>query len=210
MTQPSARVIPANLFISTSIIKITTSNLNGLPANGHRIAKQLVNPVQCLFMQELKFNNSKQLDAFHVHLNNEVGVNSYKLFINDRRTLSTANHAHRANGVATYFHSSMPGFNSLTHMSNLDVADRYMVVKCMWQDHVVYFHNVYAPVVPSDRPDFFSRLPRIFPVNSLHIFGGDFNFPFDETLDSTNHHPDHNAGKAECFEWFSSLRVLEP
>ena len=73
----------------------------------------------------------------------------------------------------------------------------------------MYFHNVYAPVEDNLRADFFSSLPRDFGDDSIHIIGGDFNFPMDTSLDATTLHNGHNAGKAECCAWLGALRVVD-
>ena len=209
-TNSIAKVIPRDLLHSSPNTTITTCNLNGLKLNGHQVAKRLATPTQCLLFQETKFQNARHLETFEMHLNNEVGLNNYVFFTNDHRTLLNQINPRRSSGVAMYFHKSMPGFSHLHHLQELDVPDRYMVVKTQWQQTTVYIHNVYAPVIPRDRADFFASLPRQFDERSLHIVGGDFNIPFDETLDTTHHRLDHNQGKQECFEWLSCLHVLDP
>ncbi|ETV75049.1 hypothetical protein H257_10648 [Aphanomyces astaci] len=118
-------------------------------------------------------------------------------------------HPHRSKGVATFFHSSMPGFASLKALWSLRVPDRYLVVRTEWDSTPVYFHNVYAPVESADRAGFFASLPRDFEPTSRHFVGGDFNLPMDAALDTTAFHPNHHVGKDECCEWLSALRVVD-
>ncbi|RLO09757.1 hypothetical protein DYB28_015819, partial [Aphanomyces astaci] len=167
-------------------------------------------PTQCVLFQETKFNNNKHLDTFKFHLSNEVGADAYKLFTNDHRTLRSDTLNHRSCGVASYFHSSMPGFEDLQHIIQLDIPDRYLVVQTLWQGTPVYFHNVYAPVQPHLRQSFFEALPRDFEHDSVHLVGGDFNIPFEAALDASMPRVDGNTGKAECFEWLTALRVVDP
>ncbi|RHY37861.1 hypothetical protein DYB38_006892 [Aphanomyces astaci] len=104
----------------------------------------------------------------------------------------------------------MPGFEDLQHIIQLDIPDRYLVVRTLWQDTPVYFHNVYAPVQPHLRQSFFEALPRDFEHDSVHLVGGDFNIPFEAALDASIPRVDGNTGKAECFEWLTALRVVDP
>ncbi|ETW06270.1 hypothetical protein H310_02564 [Aphanomyces invadans] len=89
-------------------------------------------------------------------------------------------------GVATFFHSPMPGFTTLRPLWAHRVPDRYVVVRAEWDNAPIYFHNVYAPVEAELRAAFFATLPRDFESNSRHIVGGDLNFPMDATLDTTS------------------------
>jgi hypothetical protein len=153
-----------------------------------------------VLLQETKIRNSRHVDTFRVHLDNEVGCDNYQLFVNDHRQHLEASAARISGGVAIYFHSATPGFKGLHHLEALDVPDRYMVVKTKVGDVEFFFHNVYAPVVEQQRPAFFSALPRDFPAQAVHIVGGDFNFPFDVELDGSSRRSEHNVGKAECVE----------
>ncbi|ETV93870.1 hypothetical protein H310_12218 [Aphanomyces invadans] len=143
-----AEVIADGLFNTTPVLELTTCNLNGLNANGHLVAQRLNSPTQCVLFQEAKLNNSKHLDTFKFHLSNEVGADAYKLFTNDHRALRSDSLNHRSCGVASYFHSSMPGFDGLQHLIQLDLPDRYLVVRTYCHDKPVHFHNVHAPVLP--------------------------------------------------------------
>ncbi|RHZ17005.1 hypothetical protein DYB31_009054 [Aphanomyces astaci] len=84
-----------------------------------------------------------------------------------------------------------------------------MVVRTLWDDVPVYFHNVYAPVIAHSRASFFDDLPRDFEDGSIHFVGGDFNLPLDDHLDAARARPDHNAGKAECIAWLTALGVMD-
>ncbi len=203
-------MVAAGLFTTTPIIELTTCNLNGLNANGHLVAQRLKSPTQCVLFQETKINNTKHLDTFKFHLSNEVGAEAYKLFCNDHRALRSDTLNHRSCGVASYFHSSMPGFDDLQHLVHLDLPDRYLVVRTLWLGTPVYFHNVYAPVLPHHRRAFFEALPRDFEPDSVHLVGGDFNLPFEAALDASIPRVDGNTGKAECFAWLTALRLVDP
>ena len=204
-----AKVVAAGLFTKIPILELTTSNLNGLKDNGHLVARRLRTPTQVVLFQETKLNNATHLETFHYHLNNEVGVEKYKLFTNDLRATRTDSLNNRRCGVASYFHDSTPGFSNLHHLTRFDQPGRYMVVRTDWDDVPVYFHNVYAPVIAHSRHSFFDALPRDFEDNSIHFVGGDFNLPLDEQLDASRPRPDHNAGKAECIAWLSALGVVD-
>ncbi|KAH9180949.1 hypothetical protein AeNC1_017076 [Aphanomyces euteiches] len=103
----------------------------------------------------------------------------------------------------------MPGFSQLKTLHAHSVPDRYLVVSTQWSGSPVYFHNVYAPVEDTHRADFFANLPHQFEDNSIHIVGGDFNFPMDASLDASTSHNGNNAGKAECCAWLGALRVVD-
>lgn len=209
MLHSAAKVAATGLFTKIPIIELTTCNLNGLKDNGHLVARRLRTPTQCVLFQETKLNNSKHLDTFQCHLSNEVGAGKYKLFTNDLRALCTDSQNHRRCGVASYFHESLPGYVDLHHLHRLDRPGRYMVVRTQWDDTPVYFHNVYAPVVPNMRHTFFDALPRDFEDDSVHFVGGDFNLPLDEHLDASRPRPDHTAGKVECVAWLTALGVID-
>ncbi|OQR85421.1 hypothetical protein THRCLA_23029 [Thraustotheca clavata] len=83
-----------------------------------------------------------------------------------------------------------------------------MVVHTAWGGVPVYI-NVYCPVLPSLRRDFYAGLPSDFEPNSLHLVGGDFNLPLDDTLDTARGRGDHASGKAECIAWLTELRVAD-
>ncbi|RHY56740.1 hypothetical protein DYB34_005126 [Aphanomyces astaci] len=203
------QVIPGTLLDPVSTFTLTTCNLNGLQSNGHLVAKRLRSAPSCLFLQETKLNNAKQLATFHHHLDNEVGVDNYRLFVNDLRSSNADSIRHRQCGVASLFHSSMPGFATIQHLQHLDVPGRYLVTRSTWSGLPVYFHNMYAPVESHLRRDFFADLPRDFEPNSLHLVGGDFNLPIDSTLDTASPHPRHSSGKVECVEWLAAIRVID-
>ncbi|KAF0757245.1 hypothetical protein AaE_004329, partial [Aphanomyces astaci] len=184
---------------------MTTCNLNGLKINGHLVARRLKQPPTCVVFQETKMRDSNQLDTFHHHLNNEVGVGSYTLFTNDPRTTSVDPVHRRHCGVASFFHRSMPGYSSLVHLANHDVPGRYLVARTVWSGLPVYIHNIYAPVEPHLRGAFFALLPRDFEHDGLHLVGGDFNMPLYTSLDATTPHSSQASGKQDCVEWLTAL-----
>ena len=148
------------------------------------MARALASLRQCVLFQETKIHHARQMAGLHVHLHNEIGHNNYKILINDHRQDLDSSPGNRSNGVAVYFHASMPGFKELRHVHELDVPDRYIVVATTWEDVQVFFHNVYAPVLAPQRPAFFASLPRHFPTGAILIVGGDFNLPMVVNLDA--------------------------
>ena len=162
-----------------------------------------------MLFQETKLNNAMQLERFERHLTNEVGLDHYKLFVNDVRALRTDSIANRRLGVATYLHRSLPGFDQLDHLVQYDVAGRYLVVRTLWGGVPVYIHNVYAPVEAHLRSGFFDGLPRDFEPASLHLVGGDFNLPMDPDLDSGRDRALRVPGQHECVSWLTDLRVVD-
>ncbi|RHY25066.1 hypothetical protein DYB32_008536, partial [Aphanomyces invadans] len=141
---------------------MTTCNLNGLKINGHLVARSLKQPPTCVVFQETKMRDARQLDTFHHHLDNEVGVGNYTLYTNDPRATHAEPDHRRHCGVASFFHKSLPGYATLAHLAHLDVPGRYLVARTLWSDLPVYFHNVYAPVESHLRGAFFEQLPRDF------------------------------------------------
>ncbi|RHY88949.1 hypothetical protein DYB35_009494 [Aphanomyces astaci] len=76
--------------------------------------------------------NAKQLDTFHHHLDNEVGVGTYTLYTNDLRATTDAPDHRRHCGVASFFHKAMPGYGSLAHLAQYDVPGRYLLARTEW------------------------------------------------------------------------------
>jgi hypothetical protein len=164
----------------------------------------------CICFQETKLDGSNQLDTINFHISHRFGNNAYKLFVNDNQTQQLNGPPVRSGGVATYIHQDFPGFNTLEHLTNLDVPNRYQVIKTTWDNVPIYIHNVYAPAnPPTARPGFFNSLPTAFPPHALHIVHGDFNIPMDSILDSIQNYVDHNEGKAEMATWLGHLGVLD-
>jgi len=164
---------------------------------------------QCMFFQETKFNNQDHFRTTRRHFTNHVGYKQYQLFVSDKRTTLHSSRANRRKGVAIFFHASMPGFADLKVMWALRVVGRYLVVRTTWGTTPVYFHNVYAPVKDHKRAAFFAGLPREFEADSMHVIGGDFNFPMDASLDASTYLATNNLGKPECLEWLAALRVVD-
>ncbi|KAF0706853.1 hypothetical protein As57867_006669, partial [Aphanomyces stellatus] len=205
----SAKVVPANILDPLSSFSISTCNLNGLRRNGHLVARRLKSPPTCVLFQETKMRNRKQLETFHRHLDNEVRGGAYTLYTNDHRATQDEPAHRRHCGVASFFHRSMPGYTTLTHLSQYDVPGRYLVARALWGNLPVYIHNVYAPVESDLRGAFFELLPRDFEPESLHLVGGDFNIPLHSTLDTCSPHPRHGGGKQDCVEWLTALGVVD-
>ncbi|KAF0687710.1 hypothetical protein As57867_020504, partial [Aphanomyces stellatus] len=137
------------------------------------------------------------------------GGGAYTLYTNDRRATQDEPAHRRHCGVASFFHRSMPGYTTLTHLSQYDVPGRYLVARALWGNLSVYIHNVYAPVESDLRGAFFELLPRDFEPESLHLVGGDFNIPLHSTLDTCSPHPRHGGGKQDCVEWLTALGVVD-
>ncbi|RHZ12992.1 hypothetical protein DYB37_011542, partial [Aphanomyces astaci] len=188
---------------------MTTCNLNGLQINGHLVARSLKSPPACVVFQETKMRNAKQLDTFHHHLDNEVGVGTYTLYTNDLRATTDAPDHRRHCGVASFFHKAMPGYGSLAHLAQYDVPGRYLLARTEWSGLPVYIHNVYAPVEPHLRGEFFAHLPRVFEPDSLHLVGGDLNLPLHSSLDSCATRLRPGGGRRDCIEWLTSLGVVD-
>ncbi|CAI5717562.1 unnamed protein product [Peronospora effusa] len=74
----------------------------------------------------------------------------------------------------------------------------------------VYFHVVYGPVRPEDRPVFFSALPRHFDDSSVHIVLGDLNMTIDPAMNQATPSSNfHDSGRAEIFDWMISLGLID-
>jgi hypothetical protein len=191
-------------------ISLTTCNLNGFKDRDDAPAAALGRDLhQCVFLQETKLNNIDHLRTVRRHITNHVGHQQYRLFVSDERSAVHSSSARRRKGVATFFHISMPGFNSLKPVWHQRVEGRYLAVMTTWGATQVYFHNLYAPVEDALRADFFAALPRDFEPDSIHFVGGDLNLPLDVALDATTYVAGSNLGKAECQAWLAALGVLD-
>lgn len=143
------------------------------------------------------------------HLCNHVGAGKFKFYTNDSRTTALDTLHHCSKGVATYFHSTCPGYDSLTPLWTSRIPDRYLAVRTLVDGIPWYFHNVYAPVEDNQRSQFFASLPREFEQGSLHFVGGDFNLAIHPNLDSLNG-AQSTSGLQECVDWLCHLRVIDP
>lgn len=65
----------------------------------------------------------------------------------------------------------------ITHLTELSISSaligRYQLLQGQLNGRFIYIHNIYAPVIQSQQPAFYSSLPRI--SSPLQIAGGDFN-----------------------------------
>ncbi|ETV67698.1 hypothetical protein H257_16164 [Aphanomyces astaci] len=161
-------------------------------------------------LQETKLKDSHHLSTFTYHIQHALGHGKCFIAVNDPRAnpdyVPALNEdiAHRSGGVALVFDDTVP-----RHMTELDVAYKYMVVNTHWQETPVYFHCVYAPVQPTERVAFYDSLPRDFPEDSIHVVMGDLNLPFDLYLDADKPHHVHTVGRINCLEWLAALRVTD-
>lgn len=73
----------------------------------------------------------------------------------------------------------------------------------------MYYHCIYAPVVDSERGDFFASLPRDFPVDAYHVILGDFNVPLDRTKDCADRDARLWPGHDECVLWLTDLGSID-
>ncbi|OQS03884.1 hypothetical protein THRCLA_21035 [Thraustotheca clavata] len=88
-------------------------------------------------------------------------------------------------GLATMIHPSPPLRNPVVIPHNSPIlAGRYLQVRCELGPATLVLHNLYAPVLPSERAAFFNALPRDFPPHYLHIASGDMNCILNRDLDS--------------------------
>lgn len=184
-------------------------NMNGFKANGHTFIEKYLHQYHCVCFQETKLHGSNQLDTINFHLAHRFGATAYKLFVNDTQTNEPNGPQVRSGGVTTYIHRDFPGYSELQHLTELDVPNRYQVIRTNWDNVPIYIHNVYAPATPSDRPAFFATLPTTFPQEALHVVHGDFNIPMNNLIDSTQLYIDHNEGKAELVQWLGHLGVID-
>ncbi|RHY15073.1 hypothetical protein DYB25_003070 [Aphanomyces astaci] len=166
-------------------------------------------------LQETKLKDSHHLSTFTYHIQHALGHGKCFIAVNDPRAnpeyvpALNEDTAHRSGGVALVFDDTVPGFRDLRHMTELDVAYKYMVVNTHWQETPVYFHCVYAPVQPTERVAFYDSLPRDFPEDSIHVVMGDLNLPLDLYLDADKPHHVHTVGRINCLEWLAALRVTD-
>ena len=63
---------------------------------------------------------------------------------------------------------------------------------------------------PNHKTKFFNSLPRDFPDNSIHMVLGDFNLPLKPSFDSAQPRDEHARARAACFQWLSTLNVVDP
>ena len=167
------------------------------------------------------------LSRYQVVALQETRLSSHQVLVNNDYFLHTADaHAtsfwsHSAsrvynsrNGVALIFNGAHPFQDMHTLPVDASTAsvlcNRYMCVSATLGHMHVYFHVVYGPVRPEDRPVFFSALPRNFGDSSVHIVLGDLNMTMDPTMDQASPGSNfHDSGRAELFDWMISLSLID-
>ena len=186
---------------------VLACNRNADHSRNKFCAQHLFKNYHITCLQETSFSSPHGVETFQAQVNAEY---QNTMFVNGRDTSSDKNLHGKHGGVCTILHTDFSGSDTATHMVELDVPDRYMVVHVKWSQTDVYIHNVYAPVQAVERAAFFESLPRSFAPGCIHIVCGDFNSPLNPALDARTPSTVHIASNRALLAWTWDLGVTDP
>ena len=126
---------------------VLACNRNADHSRNKFCAQHLFKNYHITCLQETSFSSPHGVETFQAQVNAEY---HNTMFVNDRGTSSDVHLHGKHGGVCTILHTDFSGSDTATHMVELDVSDRYMVVHAKWSQTDVYIHNVYAPVQVAD------------------------------------------------------------
>ena len=198
-------------------INISSINVNGINTSYKNILNQIKNN-HITFIQESKLNSITTLHTIEYYWNTLTQQNEKTtIFFSEQLYQPKDFHLiqKRNNGVITIINPYSQIKNiKLTEkkISNEQYANRYMVVEGYINNtQKIYMHNIYAPVDPKDRIEFFQLLNSInYEQDGYHIVGGDFNCTIDSTLDQSNLNNKHiSLGNTELMEWMNKLHLMD-
>ena len=88
--------------------------------------------------------------------------------------------------------------------------NRYLLLEGILEEKKIYLHNIYAPVTPNDRIEFFQQLSLIkYDKEAIHIIGDDFNCAIDYNLDQSNNNNNNYIGTVELIQWMEQINVID-
>ncbi|KAH9101839.1 hypothetical protein AeMF1_021544 [Aphanomyces euteiches] len=201
--------VQANSTLSSNRRCFLSCNINSIKHNGEPLVRHVLDQYNIVALQETRLKSRHQLNKLIFHLNNQWGSGKYFLAVNDSHwDVDSSAYTNRWGGVATIIRSGTPGFDTLTHMIQHDVPNRYLLLHTTWGDRDIYYHNVYAPVESAERAAFFDGLPTEFPHDAIHVVMGDFNVPLDLQADCSTPQTQW-SGRHECLSWLASIGVVD-
>lgn len=187
-------------------LKVFSCNRNGDHRRNRTCISKLIKHHHITCLQESSFPSRHAFDKFCAQASSEF---KNSIFVNDSGATSSTRVQGKRGGVCTILHADLHGVDSAVHVADLDVQDRYLVVRLQWGETAVYIHNVYAPVDPHARAQFFDSLPRSFASDDIHVICGDLNTPITLDLDALSplsiHRPSHHA----ALQWMWDLEVVD-
>ena len=181
-------------------------NVNGIKRNSHPLVEHHLHKIDIACIQETKFRDVAHRENFEHSVLSKYAA---KIFVNDQNSEQSQASFPRSGGVMTVIHSDFPGVDTAVIDQARCIPNRYLVVKVVSADVRLYIHNVYAPVVPSEKKAFFESLPTDFEPDVQHIVCGDFNTAIDIELDSARHVRHNDTSQAELLVWLGHLRVSD-
>jgi hypothetical protein len=109
--------------------RVLACNRNANHSRNKFCGQQLFKHYHVTCLQETSFSSPHDVKTFQAQINAE-----YKntMFVNDRGTSSDVRLHGKHGGVCTILHTDFSGSDTATHMAELDVPDRYMVVQVKW------------------------------------------------------------------------------
>ena len=112
--------------------------------------------------------------------------------------------------MLTILRSDFPGFDSSVAVPSLSVTGSYLVVRVLVAGTPLYIHNVYAPVDPQEKHQFFSSLAtEQFEGTATHFVLGDLNTSLDPRLDCSSPDLRYEPSRSSCLEWIAKLGVVD-
>lgn len=189
-------------------MQLLSVNTNGIKHNDNQFITRTICNYHLTCLQETKFRDCHHLATFRHHLNANF---QNQCFVSDLNgSLPSCMHSWSA-GVATILHFDFPGFSTVVAMHKLTIQGRYLVVRIQFQDRSLYIHNIYAPVVTSERVVFFDSIPTgIFGHDAIHFVLGDLNTQIGPSLDcSQPRSRAHDPSRSRLLQWTAALNVIE-
>ena len=156
------------------------------------------NQYDIVFAQETKFNSILRKENL---INKWNKIFKSKVFIND-------NNQNKNAGVAIFIKANSK-IKDIEILENINIQQRYLVLKTNINNKIVYLHNIYAPVQYKERIQFFGKLPTNFPNESEHIVSGDFNTVLNKNLDSYSNTHQNYYGSTQLQKWLNKLNLID-
>ena len=177
-------------------IKVIVINVNGIKTD-------MWNKLRTIHKQRHDVILLQETKLMHEDLNDDL-VYRWKQ-ISDGEAYTSRAASSQSGGVAILL--SAHGCELLTNreaIPSTTARHRHLTLKARLQEHVVYIHTIYAPVLRTERPHFFNSLP-ITATSGSHLIGGDFNCTMDTQLDTVGDKTIAAYGSAELSAWLAAL-----
>ena len=181
-------------------LTILSLNINGASTNFH-ISMQQFSHFTLVGLQETKLNSPQAEDKLRILADL---CHHYTVFFGSNAISQQAR-----GGVTILLSPDFPGRDTFHHLHQHDIPNCYMVLQGKWGAKSIYIHNLYAPIDPTEWPQFFQCLPMFFDESAWHIVMGDYNVPLNPMLDSNTEMARTQSGRPALLTWLLDLGVVD-